>query len=188
MWGGLPARPQALLKPIPLPVVAETGLGQPPAQLLGVRALLRAQRLQIRAAVPQAGVHHAEQNHGVLGQHGLSPQSARRPGHVPAGQDVEVEVGHGLPRLLPNVGDHAVALQPQLPGHLGDDGEHVAHQGGVVVGHPGHRGDVGLGDDQEVGGRLGVDVVEGVADLVLIDLAGRDLAADNLTEQAVGHG
>ena len=39
-----------------------------------------------------------------------------------------------------------------------------------------------LGDNQEVGGSLGVDVIKGEADLVLIDLVGRDLTFGDLTE------
>ena len=36
---------------------------------------------------------------------------------------------------------------------------------------------MGLGDDQEMGGRLGVDVVKGVHQLVLVNLVGGDLPA-----------
>ncbi len=42
--------------------------------------------------------------------------SARRPGHIPPGQHMEMQVQHTLPRLLPDVGHHPVALQPHLPG------------------------------------------------------------------------
>jgi hypothetical protein len=47
---------------------------------------------------------------------------------------------------------------------------------------------VGLGDYQKVCGRLGVDVVEGEADVVLVDLAAGNLPSNNLAEQAIGHG
>ena len=87
-----------------------------------------------------------------------------------------------LTGLLADVGDDAVALQPQLLGYLGDDSEDVSHHGGVVLGHLGNGGDVGLGDDQEVGGSLGIDVIKGEADLVLIDFIGRDLAFGDFTE------
>ena len=105
----------------------------------------------------------------------MIPLSAGRPGHVAAGQDMEVQVVDTLTGLLTDVGDHAVAIQTQLLGDLGDDGEDMGHHGGVVLGHFGDRGDVGLGDDQEMGGSLGIDVIKGEADLVLIDLIGRDL-------------
>jgi hypothetical protein len=95
---------------------------------------------------------------------------------------MEVEVMDGLTGLLTDVGDHAVALQPQLLGDLGDDGEDVSHHGGVVLGHFGHGGDVRLGDDQEVGGSLGINVIKGETDLVLIDFIGRDLPFGDLAE------
>ena len=47
---------------------------------------------------------------------------------------------------------------------------------------------MGLGNHEKMGGRLGVDVVEGIDLLVLIDLVGRNLTRRNLTEQTVAHG
>ena len=93
-----------------------------------------------------------------------------------------MQVVDALTGLLADVGDHAVALQTQLLGDLGDDGEDVGHNGGVVLGHFGHGGDVGLGDDQEMSGSLGVNVVKGETDLVLIDFIGRDLPFGDLAE------
>ena len=98
-----------------------------------------------------------------------------------------MQVVDALARLLPDVGDHAVAVQTQLLRHLGDDFENVGNHGAVVPGHLGHRTDVGLGDDQKVGGCLGIDVIEGVALLVLIDLVGGDLPGADLAEQTIGH-
>ena len=95
---------------------------------------------------------------------------------------MEVEVMDGLAGLLTDVGDDAIALQTQLLGDLGDDGEDVGHDGGVVLGHFSHGGDVRLGDDQEMSGSLGIDVIKGEADLVLIDFIGRDLPFGDLTE------
>ena len=45
----------------------------------------------------------------------IESASARRPGHIPAGEHVEVQVEHALPRLGADIGYHPVALQPQLP-------------------------------------------------------------------------
>ena len=100
---------------------------------------------------------------------------------------MEMQMLYTLPRLLPDVGDDAVAVQSQLPGHLGNDLKDVGHRPAVFRRHLGSGGDVGLGDDQEVGGRLGIDVIEGEALLVLIHLVGRDLSRDDLTEQTIGH-
>ena len=73
---------------------------------------------------------------------------------------MEVQMMDALAGLLADVGDNAIALQTQLLGDLGDDGEDMSHHGGIVLGHFGHGGDVGFGDDQEVGGSLGVDVIK----------------------------
>ena len=78
-------------------------------------------------------------------------------------------------------------VQAQLLGHFGDDCENMGHYGGVVLCHLGHRSDMGLGDNQKVGGRLGIDVMEGKAYLVLVDFVGRDLPLRNLTKQTVRH-
>ena len=84
---------------------------------------------------------------------------------------MEVQVEHALSRLFADVGDHPVAVQVQLLGQLGDDLEDVGHNPTVVRRHLGDGADMGLGNHQEVGGGLRGDVVEGVADLVLVDLA-----------------
>ena len=88
---------------------------------------------------------------------------------------MEVQVVDALPRLLPDVGYHPVALQPLLPHSLAMTSKMWPPRAVAAI-HLRHGGDVGLGDHQKVGGGLGIDVVEGVADLVLIDLVGRDLA------------
>ena len=93
-----------------------------------------------------------------------------------------MEVGHALPRLRPDVGHYPVAVQAQPLGLLGDDGEHVGHNGGVAPINLGRGADVGLRNYQEMGGGLGVDVVEGQALLILIDLVGRNLPGGNLAE------
>ena len=58
----------------------------------------------------------------------------------------------------------------------------MGHYGGVFLCHLGHRSDMGLGDNQKVGGRLGIDVMEGKAYLVLVDSVGRDLPLRDLTK------
>ena len=110
---------------------------------------------------------------------------ARRPGHIPACQHMEVQVLDGLARLVAAVVDDTVALHAQLLADLHDDLEAVGHHGAVVRRNGVGAADVLLGHDQEMGGRLGVDVVEGVALLVLVDLIAGDLAVDDGSEQAI---
>ena len=97
---------------------------------------------------------------------------------------MEVQVVDALPRLLPDVGYHPVALQPLLPAQSCDDLEDVGYYGAVAAIHLRHGGDVGLGDHQKMGGRLRGDVIKGIAQLVLIHLVGGDLPAGNGAEQA----
>ena len=58
---------------------------------------------------------------------------ARRPGHVAAGEYVEVQMVHTLTGLLADVGHHPVALQAQLPAQPGDDLKNVGHHGAVAA-------------------------------------------------------
>ena len=44
-----------------------------------------------------------------------------------------------------------------------------------------------LGDDQKVGRRLGRDVIEGIAQVILVDLAAGDFPGDDLAKQAIAH-
>ena len=97
-------------------------------------------------------------------------------------------MGHTLPGLLADVGDHPVALKTQLLGHLGDDGKDVGHHSGIFGSDLSHGSNVSLGNHQKMGGRLGLDVVKGIDRIVLIDLVGRDLAVCDLTKQTIGHG
>ena len=100
---------------------------------------------------------------------------------------MKVQVEHALPRLLADVGHHPVALQSQLRRQLGDHLEYMPHHSLIIRIDGGYRGDVHLGHYQKVGGRLGVNVIKGVAQGVLIHLVGRDLPGDDLAEQTVRH-
>jgi hypothetical protein len=93
-----------------------------------------------------------------------------------------MEMVYALPGLLPDVGDHPVALQSQFSGEGGDDGEDVAHHGPIVLIDSGYRRNMGLGDHQKMGGRLGGDVIESVAELILIDFAAGDFPGRDFAE------
>ena len=84
--------------------------------------------------------------------------------------------------LFPDVGNDTVALQAKFFGELGNDREDVRSDGVVVLGDLSHGGEVGLGNDQEVGGGLGVDVVEGQADGVLLELVGGNIPGGDFAE------
>ena len=90
---------------------------------------------------------------------------------------MEVQVVNALPRLLPDVGHHAVALQTQLLRQLGNDLKNVGHYGAVFRRDSGNRGNVGLGNHQKVYRGLGCDVIKGIAQIVLIDLVAGNFPA-----------
>ena len=87
-----------------------------------------------------------------------------------------MQVEDALSRLLPAVGHHAEVGDALLLGDLADDLEAVGHHGRVFRGNGPAGLDVGLGDHQKVRGGLGVDVIEGIDLVILIDLLGGDLS------------
>ena len=112
-------------------------------------------------------------------------QSARRPSHVAAGENMKMQMRHALSRLLADVGHDAVTLNALLLGELGNDLEDVRDDGAVLFVHARDRCDVRLRDHKKVHRRLRRDVVEGIAEVVLVDLVRRDVARDDLAEQTI---
>jgi hypothetical protein len=101
---------------------------------------------------------------------------------------VKVHVVYDLPSLGSHVAGDAVAALAvtrafsQEPSGL----EAASHHGGVVGAEAGERLDVPPGDDQEVEGGLGVDVLEGEDLIVLVLDIGGCLAGYDAAEYAVG--
>ena len=95
-----------------------------------------------------------------------------------------------LPAFNPCVGDDAkaavwVRVTPLLQGQPGRQRHHAPQQPGVLWGNLGHRRDMRLGNHEKVHWRPGMDVVECEDFLVFIDLAGRNLAGNDLAKKAV---
>ncbi len=94
----------------------------------------------------------------------------------------------GLAAVCAGIDHCAVALGEAFgAGDLGGGPEQVAEQGAVAFVAVGDGDDVLAGRDEHVHGGLGVDVGEGVAELVLIDGGGGDGAFDDFAEEAI-HG
>ena len=89
-------------------------------------------------------------------------------------ETTKCQVEHALTRLFSDVGDHAEAVHALFLCDLGDDLEAVRNDGAVRLVYRCNRLDVLLRDNEEVGRRLRVSIVECVADIVLVDLARRD--------------
>jgi len=107
---------------------------------------------------------------------------------VAAAEEVDVEVVDCLAAVGAGVDDEAVAVgEILLAGDLAGCVEEVAEGGCVVLRGVGVGGQVVFGDDEDVGGGLGVDVREGEGLLVFVDAGGGDFAGDDFAEEA-GHG
>ena len=90
---------------------------------------------------------------------------------------------HALTRALAAVGDYAEAiLEIEVLGKLGDNLIDMSDDRAVVRGDLIQFGDMLLGNDEDVCGSRGRDVLEGIAELVLIDLVRGDLSLDYLAE------
>ena len=72
-------------------------------------------------------------------------------------------------------------------GNLGDHLKNVGNDGAVFSGDTVGIGNMGLRHHQYMAGSLGGDIIERKAQVVLIDLAARDLAGDDAAENTVFH-
>ena len=105
--------------------------------------------------------------------------------HGAAAEDVEVEVVDGLAAVGAGVGYDAVAAGEQAVGECGSGVGEVAED---FDGRFGDVGEVLLGNEENVGGGLGVDVGESYGLVVLVDGLDWDLVGGDFAEEAVGHG
>jgi hypothetical protein len=117
------------------------------------------------------------------------PVSPRRPGHPPAAQKMKVEMGNILARIPAGVEHDPVARLFQVfqTGDVLGLKQEASQQGGFLLRSFGQGGKMVLGDNQDVDGGLGLDVLEGQEDIVLIDHPGRYFPADDLAENAIAH-
>ena len=117
-----------------------------------------------------------------------TPQPRARPAH-----DVHVQVVHLLATLGPVVHHDpetaiGIGVATLLQSELRGQGHHVAHQARMFRSQVHHRRDVQLGDDQEMNGSPGIDVVEREDVLVFVHLARGNLARNDFAKNTVGVG
>ena len=97
---------------------------------------------------------------------------------------MDVEVVDGLAAVGAGVDDEAVAVGEVLgAGDFADGVEEMAEERFVILRRMGMRGEVVLGDDEDVGGSLRVEVREGESLLVFVDAGGGDFSRDDLAEE-----
>ena len=100
-----------------------------------------------------------------------------------------MEVGDGLPAILPAVGHHAESSgQTEGTGQLPDRPVHRRENLGVAGGGVGQSGNVPAGDHQDVYRGLRVQVTEGHHLLVLMDEGGGDGSLGDLAEDTIRRG
>ena len=92
-----------------------------------------------------------------------------------------------LPSMLPRVDDQAVAslINALLLDNLASEAKQVTHQRLILGGQIVDRGNVFIGDNQDVGGRHRVDIAEGGGLLVRVDDLSWRLASNNATKDAI---
>ena len=108
------------------------------------------------------------------------------PRHGSAAEQMQMQMVDGLSAVGAGVDDDAIsASEACVAGYLRRLREQMPEEGGVLFFGVCLRGDVLPGNDQEMGGRLGIDIGEDDAAFVLILSIGRNSAGDDLAEQAV---
>jgi hypothetical protein len=109
--------------------------------------------------------------------------------HLATAEDVDVEMRDFLVAMGAHVGQDAVAwfFEAELFGDAADRGEEARDLRGCGSGREIRQGDVGrFGDDQDVDGGLGVDIVEGESEFVFVDAVGGEFAAEDAGEDVTG--
>jgi hypothetical protein len=105
-------------------------------------------------------------------------------------EDMGMQVLDKLAGIRPGVDDQPVTLfgDTLIRGNFLDGQQQMAQQAFIPIGDVIRIGDVFLGDDQDVNGCSGVDIMEGQDLVVFIhDLCGY-LAGYDLTKYAIVHG
>jgi len=103
---------------------------------------------------------------------------------------MDVQVIHGLAAVFADIDDHAIALgEPLDARQMHSDLQQMTEQCRLLVlfARSIERGPVLARRDQDMHGRLRMNVVEGVAAVVLVDPGRRDASFNDFAEEAVCH-
>ena len=100
-----------------------------------------------------------------------------------------MDVKDFLARVGPTVQDEPISglVDPRFLSEPGGHPDHAAKRRFVLFGHVGDGRNRLVGDDENVRGRLGLDIPERRHQLVLIDEIGGNFPADDLREDRVRH-
>lgn len=108
----------------------------------------------------------------------------RWPGEVAAAKEMQVEMVNGLAAIISGIYDDAIAFAQTLStGDLRGYPLQMAEQGTTAFVSINHRRDVPAGNDENMDRRLGMDVGEGVAHLILVNGRGGNGTLDNFAKE-----
>ena len=119
----------------------------------------------------------------------LQKNSTGRPFEAATGQKMDVKMRHGLAGIAAMIDDEAEAFIPSLDAELFGDTARREQQGperGLIFRHGlADTRDELLRHDEDVGGSLRIDVVEGRDEIVLIDERRGNLTVDDFLENGL---
>jgi hypothetical protein len=102
---------------------------------------------------------------------------------------MNVQMEYGLSPIAAGVDDGAIAVgESELLGDRLHFNHQVPHEGMIGGGDFRQAGNGLFGDQEDMGGGLGVDVPEGKAQIIFINNVSGDFPADDLGKQGVAHG
>jgi hypothetical protein len=108
--------------------------------------------------------------------------------HLASAKHMQMEMVDGLAAFGTGTDDDAIAFaEALLARNFGSGAQEVSEQGRIGGFRVGERGEVLLWDDEDVGRRFGIDVVEGEEVVVLFHLLRGDCAGYDFAEETV-HG
>ena len=119
---------------------------------------------------------------------GSNRNAANHAAEIASAKHMDVEMWHLLAAIIAMVGEHSIASfdDARIAGHLSDNPEKLRNLGiAGVFREVIHRNIWALGDDQDMDGRLRLNVFEGESVIVLIDFVTGQFAAQNFCEYVV---
>ena len=116
---------------------------------------------------------------------GIQSTLTRRPRHLTASQQMEMQMEDRLSSIRPGV-DHRAIPRPRDPGLLGKETqthEETVHESPILVPQRVKPIDMTFGDDQHVHGRFGGDIFKGQHRVVFVQQGRRQIFADDSAKQ-----
>ena len=98
-----------------------------------------------------------------------------------------MQMEYRLPSLLTAICDNAIAVKSEFLRDLRDHGINMPDDRAVLVIHLDRAGDMLLRHHQKMSRSLRIEIEKCIAEIILIDLLGRDLPCYDFAENAITH-